>query len=183
MKRVTDPADPNRCKANFEQEQCWNEAEPGSSNCSAHGGRNKLIAESKRRYQLAEVEDRRRLSELSEAEDIKSLREEIGLIRMLIEKRMKVIKTEADLLTACGPLNSLFLTLDKLVKSCHTLEQSLGDLLSKQAVLRLGQALCEIVIEELQDVPGHEDIIDRIVDRLFPAIGSAQNAEVPRLTA
>jgi len=63
------------------------------------------------------------------------------------------------------------------------LEQSLGDLLSKQAVVRLGQSICEIVIEELQGIEGHEEIIDRIVNRLFPAISGASNGELLRLPA
>ncbi len=141
------------------------------------------MAEDTRLYHLAEVDSRTRLAELSSHERIKSLREEIALVRILIEKRMNMIKTEADLLSACGPINNMLLTLEKLIKSCHALEQSLGELLSKQSVVRLGQSICEIVIEELQEIEGHEEIIDRIVERLFPTIKGAQNNDMLRLAA
>jgi hypothetical protein len=181
MKLVTDAADPRRCKHSLPHEQCWNEAEPGCDNCLAHGGKSKAEAEDTRLYHLAEVDNRTRLAELSSHERIKSLREEIGLVRILIEKRMNMIRTEADLLSACGPINNMLLTLEKLIKSCHSLEQSLGELLSKNSVVRLGQSICEIVIEELQEVEGHEEIIDRIVECLFPTIKAAQNSDVLRL--
>jgi hypothetical protein len=139
------------------------------------------LAEETRLYHLAEVDSRTRLAELSSHERIKSLREEIALVRILIERRFNLIRTDADLMTSCGTINSMMLTLEKLIKSCHALEQSLGELLSKQAVVRLGQSICEIVIEELQEIEGHEEIIDRIVGRLFPTINGAQNADMLRL--
>ena len=181
MKLVTDAADPRRCKHSLPHEQCWNEAESGCDNCLVHGGRSKAEAQDTRLYHLAEVDNRTRLAELSSHERIKSLREEIGLVRILIEKRMNMIRNETDLVSACGPINSMLLTLEKLIKSCHTLEQSLGELLSKNSVVRLGQSICEIVIEELQGIEGHEEIIDRIVGRLFPTINGAQNSELLRL--
>jgi len=182
MKRVTDPADPRRCKHSFPHEQCWNEAPEPGKNCTAHGGRDMIEENEKRLYQLAEVDDRAKLAHFSTHERIKSLREEIGLVRLLIEKRMNLIKNEADLLAACGPLNSMFLTLEKLIKSCHSLEQSLGELLTRDTVVRLGQTLCNIVIEELQGMEGHEEVIDRIVERLFPTINSTRNSEILKLS-
>ncbi len=175
MKLVTDPADPRRCKHSYPNEQCWWEAEYGCEFCLRHGGRSKAQAEEKRLYQLADIDNRRRLAELAGDENIKSLREEIGLLRILIERTMNAAKTPAELLSSSTSINSMLLTAQKLVKSCHELEQSTGELLSKQAVVKLGQKICEIVIEELQGIEGHEQIIDRIVDRLFPTISGAQN--------
>lgn len=181
MKRVTDPADPRRCKYSYPHEQCWHEAESGCDNCAAHGGKSKANAEETRLYYLTEVDNRRRLAELSGHEQIKSLREEIGLVRMLIEKQVNAAKSDIELLGSCGTINGLLVTLEKLVKRCHELEQSFGELLSRQAALRLGQSLCEIVIEELQGIEGHEEVIDRIVERFFPAIKNAQNTEALKL--
>ena len=183
MKLVTDPADPRRCKFSYPHEQCWREAEHGSDFCLAHGGKSTEQAEDKRHYYLAEVDNRRRLSELSGNGQVESLREGIGLVRMLIEKQMNAAKSDAETLSSCGSINNLLLTMSKLIKDCHALEQSLGDLLSKQAVVRLGQSICEIVIEELRGIEGHEEIIDRIVNRLFPAISGASNGELLRLPA
>ncbi len=183
MNVVTDPADPRRCKHSYPNEQCWREAEYGCQFCLRHGGRSKAQAEEKRLYQLADIDSRRRLAELAGDENIKSLREEIGLLRILIERVMNAAKSDAELMNSATSINSMLLTAQKLVKSCHELEQSTGELLSKQAVVKLGQRICEIVIEELQGIEGHEQIIDRIVDRLFPAIGGAQNNDTLMLAS
>ena len=181
MKRVTDPADPRRCKFSYPHEQCWREAEPGCDNCAAHGGKSRANAEEMRLYNLVEVDNRRRLAELSGHENIKSLREEIGLVRMLIEKHLNAAQGDLGVLAACGSLNQLIVTLTKTIKECHNLEQSCGELLTKQTIYRLAQTLCEIVIDELQGIEGHEEIIDRIANRLFPAVKNAQNNEAIRL--
>jgi len=181
MKLVTDPADPRRCKFSYPHEQCWREAEYGSEFCLAHGGKSTEQAENKRMYHLAEVDSRLRLAELSGHDDIKSLREEIGLVRILIEKQVNSAKGDIDLLSRCGSINNLILTLSRLTKDCQALEKDLGELLSKQAVFRLIQSMCEIVVEELQGIEGYEEVIDRISERLFSTVGEAQNVEALQL--
>ena len=184
MKYVADPADPRRCKYSYPHEQCWREAEPGCSNCAAHGGKSRANAEETRLYNLVELDNRRRLAELSGSENIKSLREEIGLVRLLIEKYVNAARgSDVELLSSSGSIDRLILTLGKLIKDCHALEQSLGELLSKQTVYRLAQTMCEIVMEELQGVEGHEEIIERIAERIFPTVTNAQNNEMLRLPA
>lgn len=181
MKLVTDPADPRRCKFSFPHEQCWREAEYGSEFCLAHGGKSTEQAEKKRLYHLAEVDNRQRLAELSGHDGIKTLREEIGLVRMLIEKQVNSAKGDTELMSRSGSINNLILTLSRLMKDCHTLEVNLGELLSKQTVFRLIQSMCEIVVQELQGIEGYEEIIDRISDRLYVTVGKAQNFETLQL--
>lgn len=183
MARVSDPADPRRCKRSFPHEQCWNRAEHGSEFCAAHGGRSTAEAENRRMYFLAEAQNRSRLAHFAEHDDIKSLREEIALTRMLIERRWNLIKngSDSDLLQHSAPINNLLLTVERLVKSCHAIEQDLGNLLARDAVLRLGQLMCQIVIEELDGIEGYEEIIDRITERLVTTISGARNEQPQRL--
>jgi hypothetical protein len=60
---------------------------------------------------------------------------------MLIERRFNLIQSDADLIAACGALNTLLLTVERLVKSAHPIEKSLGTLLARSAVLRLAQQI------------------------------------------
>lgn len=180
MKRVTDPADPNRCSFTFEWEQCWNERAEGATNCEVHGGRSNADSEEKKLYFLSQARYRARLAELSEHEEVKSLREEIALARMLIERRFDLIKNDSDLIQACSPINTMLLTVERLVKSAHSIEQNLGSLLAKPTVLRLGQEMCEIVIDELAAIEGHEEIVDRITDRIIKKIAEAKNDEATK---
>ncbi len=67
------------------------------------------------------------------------------------------------------------MTVDTLVKDSHKLEQSLGNLLGRPAVLRLGQRIVEILMVRLETIPGHERLVDSILDDLGPTINSATN--------
>jgi hypothetical protein len=182
MERVKDPTDPERCKGAAPDGQCWNRAEHGSDYCLAHGGKSTALAESKRAYLLVDVQRRVRLAQLAEHDDIKSLREEIALARLLVEKRLNACKNDEELIASAGAINTMLLTLERLVKSANTIEQNLGTLLAKSAVLKLGQSICHIVVEELEHVDGYEIIVDRITRRMIDTISHANNNEVLAIT-
>jgi hypothetical protein len=123
-----------------------------SDYCLACGGRNQAPARRLRQYLLAKAQDSTRLAQFAEHEEVKSLRDEIALARMLIERRFNLIKDDADLISACGSLNTLLLTVERLVKSAHAIEKSLGTLLARTAVLRLGRQICQIIVDRLEGI-------------------------------
>lgn len=178
MHRVTDLADPNRCKGAAPEGQCLYLAMTGSEYCKAHGGsHNKDLAETQS-YLLTQADYKRRLAQLQvQSEPIRELKDAIALTHMLIEKRFNLIKDDNDLLAACGPLNALLLTMERLVKSAITLEQNLGALLAKPTVLNLGQTIVTIIIDELAGVEGYEDRVDRITSRMLQSISLSANTE------
>lgn len=181
LTEVVDPADPRRCKGATRYGQCGLKAGHGSEFCPIHNNHSSpsdLVVDRKM-YFLNEARYRQRLSQLSEHDDIKSLREEIALTRVLIETKFNQAEDEADLLASCSVLNSLLLTVERLVKTCHQMEQSLGSLLAKSTVVALGQKIVEILADELQGIESYEDRIDSIINRLFPAISAA--ADEPKL--
>lgn len=178
--RGSDPA-ANRCQGATNSGQCTNPALEGRDYCAVCGGGRDLVsAQNRRQYMLAKAQHRKRLAELSDHDEIKSLRDDVAMARMLIEQRFNMIETDGDLIAACGQLNQLLLTVERLVKSCHVLEQNLGVLLSRQSALRLGQTLCQIVIDELEGLPDYEGIIDQMVPRILEAIATAGNEEPVR---
>lgn len=178
MKRVTDPADPRRCQGAAPDGQCWNEAEPGARYCRCHGGRDNTEQEKLKGYLLAKAHDRARLAELSdELEPVKELRDSIALLHMMIERRWNAIKDDGDLLQACGPLNQMLQNMDRLVNSCHKIEQNLGQLLARHAILSLAKRMVEIMVEELEGIEQYEEIVDRITARLIDTIRGANNIE------
>ena len=178
MQRVTNPADPRRCQGAAPDGQCWNEAEPGSRYCRCHGGRDHTEQENLKGYLLAKAQDRARLAEVSdELEPVKELRDSIALLHMMIERRWNAIKDDGDLLQACGPLNQMLQNMDRLVNSCHKIEQNLGQLLAKHAILALAKRMVAIMVEELEGIEQYEDIVDRITARLIDTIRGANNIE------
>jgi hypothetical protein len=66
---------------------------------------------------------------------------------------------------------------ERLVKTLHSMEQQLGNLLNKSAVIKLGQSLAQIIVEELRDVDGYELLVDRINERMLVAIAELQNTD------
>ncbi len=174
MEPVTDLADPQRCQGVIPHGQCMNKAEPGSKNCRAHGGTDLTEQTQMRGYLLAKAQEQTRLTNLSEGlEPVKELRDSIALLHMMVEKRWNLIRTDGDLLQACGPLNQMLQNMERLVSSCHKIEQNLGQLLAKQAILSLAKRMVEVMIEELEGVEDYEAIIDRITTKLFDTIREA----------
>lgn len=176
MERVTDLADPNRCKGAAPDGQCQNKAEHGSDYCRAHNGHSLQEAEEKRGYLLAKADERSRLVRLADdLEPVKELRDLISLQHMMIERRYNAITSEGELLAACGPLNQMLLTMERLINSAHRIETNLGELLQRHAVLALAKEMVRIVIDELEGVEDYEIIVDRITQRLIDTIRNANN--------
>lgn len=179
MERVTDLADPNRCQGPSVDGQCRNKAQYGSKFCIKHGGGNSNLQEieDQRGFLLAKADDKIRLAQLSDGlEPVKELRDVIALQHILIERRYNVIKDDNDLLQACGPLSQMIVSMEKLISSAHKIEQNLGELLSRNAVLALARAMCQIVVEELEGIENYEFIVDRITQRLIDTIRVADNS-------
>ena len=176
LKRVKDPADPTRCKGPSVDGQCMNRSEPDSDYCRCHGGRDLTEQRNLQGYLLAKATDRTRLAQLSEEiEPVKQLRDSISLLTMMIERRWNAVKDDTELLQACGPLNQMLQNMDRLVNSCHKIEQNLGQLLAKQAILTLAKRMVEVMVEELEGIDDYEEIIDRITSRLVDTISGADN--------
>lgn len=163
------------CQAQAKGGRCPNRPVPGSAYCKAHSNMKRNPEPTQ--YKLNQARYKHRHGEFSSHEALLSLRDEIALVKILIEERFNMIKNDSDLMVACGPLNTLFLTLEKLVKSCNQLEKSLGNLLSKAALLAFASQVVEIITEELDSIPGYEEIVDRVSDRLITAAADTKNLE------
>lgn len=167
------PNDLDRCQATTQKGQCAHQAIEGFELCAYHlrdrDIENKM---SLRAYQLTNTEIAESAGRHNQVEELKSLREEIALCRSLVEQRLNMIKSNADLLSAVGQVNSLFLTLEKLISSCHRLETSLGNLLSKASLLELAKSIVEIVMDELEGIDNYEAIVDNISERMLTQIAS-----------
>jgi hypothetical protein len=162
--RVSELDDPRRCQAVVQAHgQCMNVAVEGCTTCLAHGGaaQNKLIEKSKvRMYNLGRW--RAQANEFQDHDKIKSLREEIGILRVMIDERMKMCKSETDLALYSGPLTVMIMNVEKLVTSCNKLEMHLSGILDKTQALQLGQEMVEIIGRHLDSVPDKDLLISKI---------------------
>ena len=167
-----EPDDPRRCQGNDAHGQCRIRAVEGGTYCPIHGGSKQL-----EKIQKAAVRDYRlgqwqaRVEEFGDSSQVKSLRAEIGILRLMMEERMRMINDATDLLLQSGPISDLVLKIEKVVTSCHKLEGSMGQLLDKQAVLQFANVVIGIIGEELVTQP---EVVGRVADRIIAAINTKE---------
>ena len=84
-----EPDSPTRCQAVNTQGQCRNESVEGGTMCMCHGGNKQLeAAESKSLRNYRKSKWLARISVHAENSGIKCLREEIGILRIIMEERL-----------------------------------------------------------------------------------------------
>jgi len=134
----------------------------------AHGGNWAVSREEKnsmRNYMLTKWQAK--VAQKSDSSAIKSLREEIGVLRTMLEERLNRCEDAMDLILQSGPISDMVMKIERLVTSCHKLEGSMGQLLDKQAILQFAT----LVIGIVSDVVTDEAQIEAISDRLLAAVG------------
>jgi hypothetical protein len=175
IKRVPYPEHPNRCQGMGKGNQCCFFAVEGGTNCLMHGGGKQLAsirAKNLKNYQLTMF--RARLERHSGSTEIKSLRDEIGILRMIMEERLNRCKDETDLILQSGPIADLVVKIDKLVSSCHRLEGSMGELLDKTSILQFANVIISIIGDEVGDYP---EVMNKVADRILVEVGKIGDDE------
>lgn len=179
--RVTYPDDPRRCQGGTTRGQCQNVAVEGHDLCESCAKRQDLVEDNRRQYLLTNPRFQARLSQLSEGDDIKLLRQEIAMARMLIEERVnRFDPDEGDFSAVCSSVNTLLITAEKLTSRSHILEQNLGQLFHKSTLVKLVQSFIQIVDDEVRPLPGGVEAIDNIVRNVFGRVEEARNDEKAR---
>lgn len=165
--RAPYPEHPNRCQGVAAIGQCPNLAVEGGTACLVHGGNNTIRAakkDEKHRYNVAQW--REKISRHAEDDDIKNLNAEIGVLRMLLETQLGACKTDIDLITNSPMISDMLMKVDKLVTSCHRLDDKMGNLLDKSAVISFAASVVEIIAEEVED----SEVVSIVADRIAKAI-------------
>jgi hypothetical protein len=177
MQRVTDLADPRRCKGAQPDGQCQNLAEEGSDYCRACGGESRAPERRLKQYLLARAQDRTRLAQLDDPEGLKSLRDEVVIATGMLERRLNMVDSDAEFLQAFPQIERFLRSVAELKKSSFFLEQKSGAMLSREQAFGLVRLMIAIVVDELDGIPNYEQIMDRIVTRILPTVQNAGKTE------
>ena len=102
---------------------------------------------------------------------------------MTIEEQYNRINTDTDFQLRWPVVQSAIRDVHKLVKDCHVIEQNLGVLLARQSIIRLGQQVCQIILDRLEGIPNYEEIARQIIQDISGIITSANNEGVTRSVA
>ncbi len=170
--RVDRADSPNRCQAVNRWGQCLNKGTVEGGFCPIHGG-NRAIekekADRQRLYQLTKY--RSRLEELDAPnQQVKNLREEIGILRIVMENIVEMCDCPAEILAHSPKISDLATRIGKLVTQCHTIDQSLGQYMDKNDIVQVAQEFVQVisgVVTNAEDLDKIIDGIKDVMDRAF----------------
>ena len=167
IQRVSDPFDPNRCNATIPSTgQCHLLSVPGSHYCPCHGGNKALEAKNKANiYDMKLAEFRSRLTDLTNSDTIKSLRDEVALVRFLIQKHISSFETKSELITHSAAITQMILTVESLAQSCLTVEHSLDSVMDTEDAFGLAFKIIEYTMEKIDPTPEFVADITELLER------------------
>lgn len=178
--RCEDERDPCRCQGIIQTGnragQCFYKAVPGSKFCPMHGGQPTLNAQSafnRAKYRLEQYNARMR--EFAGDDEIKSLREEIGILRMTLETLITSIKNPTQLPLFIDKITSLVTAIRMTVESTHKLEEKTNQLLDRKIVVVIADSIVQIVAQHVKD----PDVLNEIGSRICASIETAASPTNP----
>ena len=145
-----DPSDPERCvHTNAAGIQCCYKSIEGEDYCPKHSSPTRARAQSLKLYQLTRF--KARVTDLATNPAIKSLREEIGILRMTLEAALNLYESEAELVMNVSSISSLVSQVNNLVGSCHKLEMQTDQLLDKNQAMLLADQIIAVLTDHVSD--------------------------------
>jgi trehalose-6-phosphatase len=162
-----EPDDPARCQHGGRHQQCPFLSHPPSLYCSRHGAVQDANRQEKaniRNYRLAKWQAR--MEEFADSPQVKSLREEIAILRMCLEETLNKCKDAEELFIMSHKISDLVVKVEKLVVSCHKLESATGQLLDKSAALTFAGQIVMIIGNHVKD----EIVLDTMTDQILKSL-------------
>ena len=166
--KVTDLESPERCQSMTANGQCINKVSAvGGTVCPMHGGNSQVQsqdAKSMRNYRLTKF--RAQTERLSNSTGIKSLTDEIGILRVLMEERLNQCENATDLMMQSHTIGDLAMKIEKLVVSCVKIESNLSSTMDKASLLQFASQVVGIISDNVEDT-GTVDIIGQAIINLI----------------
>lgn len=161
---------PNRCNGKYTHGQCPYKAIEGSDYCPLHGGvhtLHKQQRESTRSYNLAKWQSR--VDGFVDSPSLKTLREEIGIARMVLESILVRCSDAMDLMLNSNKINQLLERIEKLVIACDRLDTKLAFSLDKSTAINLAEQIVQIIAEQMPESVDLDSIAIRISQSILVA--------------
>lgn len=166
MTTVVEPDDPSRCQGMMSSGQCTLQSLPGLTFCKLHAAAAKRLEAKGNIRNLNVAIWQNRIGQLADSPQAKSLREEIGVLRLLLEAILNTCQDSSQLIAMSNKISDLVSRIEKVVGSCHSIEKSSGQLLDKSAALQLATAIINIVGDNCTNPEEVATIADKIVEEV-----------------
>lgn len=139
-------SDEERCTEEYKHGPCPYAVVENSNKCRMHGGH--IAANAFERKQVHEYRVGRwekRIREFAQSDEIKSIRQELGVMRMLLEETLNFCKDADDLMLHSTKIIAMADEINKLVITCVKVEDRLGAVIDKSAVINLGDQILKVI--------------------------------------
>lgn len=164
-----------RCQALTAKGQCRSLPAPGSAFCPMHCGfaihQRQQAKAATRNYALTTL--KARVDKATDSSALFSLREEVAILRIMLETKLNAIKDESDLWMQSQQISDLVIKIDKLVTSCAKQEVSMGQMLDRSTLANIAQQLVAILTEHCSP-----EVLDVITDKIKNIFEGVENASV-----
>lgn len=124
----------------------------------------KFHEQSARQYKIEKYQNR--IKDFRDNPDIKSLRDEIAILRILVEERMNSIKDEFSMIAAAGPIAELISKIERTVRTCQAIEEKTGITLDRSQVMQIGDQLIGILIDAISSLNLPEDVTSSLLAKV-----------------
>lgn len=144
---------PDRCQAVNSQGQCRRKKVEGSNFCEAHGGNRALQANIKHRINRYKLDQYKSKYGQLDTEH-KDLKDEITLMRILIQEFMSLIERDGEngLIMYSGRIADYIAKLEKIVKTCQTIDLQNSKMLDQNQALIFAEQICDLISETVTDI-------------------------------
>jgi len=175
IQRISDEFDPERCQYTRPTVgQCLNKAAPGCKFCIPHGGVSQKSKQDLKNYRINKYNAR--LGDLRHNDELKSLRDEVAILRILLEEKFNACSSANELILQSGSMSDLVLKIEKLVSSCHRLEQSMDITIDKSRVVSMAENIVTLISRYVKD----DAIIANIVNDMTEMLNKTEEKPLTR---
>jgi hypothetical protein len=167
-----DDGHPDQCHAiTGGKFRCRNRRVENSDYCMAHGGNtqhNKNKQNEMRNYNLTKWKIK--MAEKASSPKLKSLNEEIGILRVVLETQLNRIQNDNDLILESGNISDMIGKIKDTVTACHKIDKDLDNLMDKSELSMIISEIVKAIDTHVEDKEALELVandLDTIMMRLF----------------
>lgn len=179
MSEKCDLNDPRRCIGVSAKGQCDYLAIEGSRYCDFHQqlGHKKETQKAIDQFLIEREELRNPYQRFSRESNYLDMRQTIGLLKMMIERRLNHAKNENDEIASFRDVESYIAKLTSMAIALQKLQEQMGLVLGKDELRHFAKDIGTILNEELEGVDGKEAKIDAICERIFESLDNTQGTK------
>ena len=169
------PDDPRRCIGITSSGQCGFLAVDGSRFCDFHSrpAQSGKVQKAVDQFLIEREELRNPYQRFSKETNYLDMRQTIGLLKMMMERRLNHAKNKDEEIDAFRDVESYIAKLQSMAIALQKLQQQMGLVLGKDELRVFAKDIGNILNDELKGVKNKEAKIDAICERIFESLDAA----------